>query len=65
MAKTVFQALIDKYTEELEGLKEALSNGAASDMSKYSEIVGRIRGLRSAIQHTHDLAKNYMDDDDE
>ena len=65
MAKTVFDVLIDTYTEEKNSVVDALSSGAATDYAEYREMVGRIRGLRSAIKDTADLARNHMELDDE
>lgn len=65
MAKTVFDALIDKYEEDISSATQFLVSGGAKSFDDYREIVGRIRGLQLAIQTTKDLSRNFMEDDDE
>tara|TARA_A100001515_G_scaffold113349_1_gene94585 strand:+ start:2446 stop:2643 length:198 start_codon:yes stop_codon:yes gene_type:complete len=65
MAKTVFDVLKDKITEDKTSVQEFLSGGGANDYSEYRELTGKIRGYDACINHINDLAKNYMEDDDE
>lgn len=65
MAKTVFDALIDKYEEDIASSTQFLVNGGAKSFDEYREVVGRIRGLQLAIQTTKDLSRNFMEDNDE
>lgn len=65
MAKTVYDVLIDKFEEDVSASTEFLAGGGATDFSEYQAVVGRIRGLRLAIQTTKDLAKNQMETDDD
>lgn len=65
MGKTVYDVLIEQFEEERKGLSVALSNGVATDFPAYREMVGRIRGLQSAIKTTTDLARQQLEDDDE
>lgn len=65
MAKTVFDVLKEKIEEDRSSAKEFLGAGGAKDFSQYKEITGLIRGLESCLNHINDLAKNYMDDNDE
>ena len=64
MAKTVFDALIDKHEEDVASATQFLVSGGAKSFDEYKEVVGRIRGLQLAIQTTKDLSRNYMEDDD-
>ena len=65
MAKTVFDVLKDKITEDKSSVQEFLSGGGAKDYSKYRELTGKIRGYDACINHINDLAKNYLEEDDD
>jgi len=65
MAKTVFDALIDSYEEDVSSATKFLASGGAKNFDEYKEVVGRIRGLQLAIQSTKDLSRNFMEDEDE
>lgn len=65
MAKTVFDVLVEKFQEDVESSAQFLVSGGAKTLEEYREVVGRIRGLRLAIQTTTDLAKTQMENDDD
>jgi hypothetical protein len=65
MAKTVFDALIDSYEDDISSATQFLISGGAKSFDEYKEVVGRIRGLQLAIQTTKDLSRNFMEDDNE
>jgi hypothetical protein len=65
MAKTVFDVLKDKIEDDKSSALEFLGNGGAKDFAQYKEVVGLIRGLEAGINYVEDLAKNYMDNDDD
>ena len=65
MAKTVYDVLIDKCDEDIAASTEFLVSGTAKEYAEYREIVGRIWGLRLAIQTIKDLSRSQMEDDDE
>jgi hypothetical protein len=65
MAKTVFDALIEKYEEDMASSIQFLAGGGAKSFDEYKEVVGRIRGLQLAAQTTKDLSRNFMEDDDD
>ena len=62
---TVFDVLISKTNEELTSAETYLSGGKAKDFADYQYVCGQIRGLRAAQFQIKDLAKNYMEDDDD
>ena len=64
MAKTVLDVLISKYEGDISSSIEFLATGRAESFDKYRELVGRIQGLRLAIQTTKDLSRNFMEDED-
>ena len=64
MAKTVFDALIDKHEEDVASATQFLTTGGCKSFDEYREVVGRIRGLQLAIQTTKDLSRNFMEDED-
>jgi hypothetical protein len=64
MAKTVYDVLVDKYAEDVSASTEFLIAGSAKDYAEYREVVGRIRGLRLAIDATKDLSRSQLEDDD-
>lgn len=61
MAKTVYDVLIDKYTEDVSSATQFLVGGGAKDFAEYREVVGRIRGLQLATQTTKDLLRSQME----
>jgi len=65
MAKTVYDVLIQKHEEDVDSLIQFLAGGGVKDFAEYREVVGRIRGLRLAIQTTTDLLRSMKDNDDE
>lgn len=65
MAKTVFDVLLEKISEDKESAQQHLVGGGAQDFAAYREVVGVIRGLDSCRNHIEDLAKNYLESDDE
>lgn len=65
MAKTVFDVLKDKIDDDISSAQSFLNAGSAKDYADYREVVGLIRGLEATKSYIEDLAKNYMDDDDD
>jgi len=65
MAKTVFDVLNDKLTEQKRSSEEFLNSGGCKDFAGYKEVCGVIRGLDHALREVNDLSRNYMEDDDE
>ena len=65
MAKTVFDVLKDRIDENVSSAQSFLNAGSAKDYADYREVVGLIRGLEATKSYIEDLAKNYMDDDDD
>lgn len=65
MAKTVFDVLKDKINDDISSAQSFLNAGSPKDYANYREVVGLIRGLEATKSYIEDLAKNYMDDDDD
>jgi uncharacterized protein (UPF0297 family) len=65
MAKTVFDVLKDKIDGDISSAQSFLNAGSPKDYANYREVVGLIRGLEATKSYIEDLAKNYMDDDDD
>ena len=65
MAKTVFDVLKDKIDGDISSAQSFLTAGSSKDYAEYREVVGLIRGLEATKSYIEDLAKNYMDDDDD
>jgi uncharacterized protein (UPF0297 family) len=65
MAKTVFDVLNDKIDESISSAKSFLTAGSPKDYANYREVVGLIRGLETSKSYMEDLAKNYMENDDD
>ena len=65
MAKTVFDVLKDRIDGDISSAQSFLSGGSAKDFADYREVVGLIRGLEASKSYIEDLAKNYMEDDDD
>lgn len=65
MAKTVFDVLIDRISDDAASARDFLTAGSAKEYSEYREVVGLIRGLESAIMAIQDLSRNYMEDEND
>jgi hypothetical protein len=65
MAKTVFDVLNDRFTEQKRSSEEFLSSGACKDFAEYREVCGVIRGFDTALREINDLSRNYMEDEDD
>jgi uncharacterized protein (UPF0297 family) len=65
MAKTVFDVLKDKIDGDISSAQSFLNAGSPKDYADYREVVGLIRGLEATKSYIEDLAKNYMEDDDD
>ena len=65
MAKTVFDVLTKKIGEDISSAQNFLTAGSPKDYANYREVVGLIRGLETSKQYVEDLAKNYMENDDD
>ena len=65
MAKTVFDVLKNKIDEDILSAQSFLTAGSPKDYAEFREVVGLIRGLGASKSYIEDLAKNYMDDDND
>ena len=65
MAKTVFDVLKEKLTEQKRSSEEFIHSGAAKDFAEYREVCGVLRGLDTALREINDLSRNYMEDADD
>ena len=65
MAKTVFDVLKDKIDGDISSAQSFLTAGSPKDYAEFREVVGLIRGLGASKSYIEDLAKNYMEDDDD
>ena len=65
MAKTVFDVLKDRINDDISSAQSFLAAGSPKEYASYREVVGLIRGLEASKSYMEDLAKNYMDDDDD
>ena len=65
MAKTVFDVLDDRIVKAIRDNEDFLTSGGAKTLEGYKEACGVIRGLALARRELQDLAKNYMEQDDE
>jgi len=65
MAKTVYDVLINSYEADVASAVEFLISGGAKDFAEYREVVGRVRGLRLAIESTKDLMRSQLEEDED
>ena len=65
MAKTVFDVLKDKINGDISSAQSFLNAGSPKDYANYREVVGLILGLEATKSYIEDLAKNYMENDDD
>jgi len=64
MAKTVFDVLKDKLTEDKSAALQFLGNGGAKDFPQYKEVTGMVRGLETCIGYVEDLSRNMEEYDE-
>ena len=65
MAKTVFEVLVEKITDQKRSSEDFIQSGAAKDYAAYKEVCGVLRGLDTALREINDLSRNYMEDADD
>jgi len=65
VAKTVFDVLNEKLTLAMKDQEAFVVSGGAKTFEAYKEACGVIRGLARAQQEVQDLAKNFMEQDDD
>lgn len=65
MAKTVFDVLVDKYSEEIASATEFLVDGGCKDYAHYKHVCGVIQGLNAAMREVKDLSRNYMENEND
>jgi hypothetical protein len=65
MAKTVFDVLEERLATAQQNQEEFITAGGAKTFEGYKEVCGVIRGLAQARRELKDLAKNYMENEDD
>lgn len=65
MANTVFDALIKKLNEHKSSATEFLADGGCKDFAHYRNLCGVIQGLSLAQREIIDLARNFLEDEDD
>jgi len=65
MEMKLFEVLDGKFKDQIESLKQVVSDGGAKSYDHYKELCGNIRGLQTAQYELADLVrklKEYEDD---
>lgn len=65
MDERVLKYLADKINEDIERLKEDLSMGGAKDHAAYTNVAGKINGLRTALGYVVDTMDRLRKGEDE
>ena len=65
MAKTVFDALEEKFADHQRIYEEHLRSGSPKDFAEYKETCGVIRGLAIARREILDLLRVHREQDDD
>ena len=65
MAKTIFDVLDDRLVAAIDDQEVFITSGGAKTLEGYKEACGVIRGLTLARRDLQDLAKNYMEENDD
>jgi hypothetical protein len=65
MVTTVFDVLIKKLNEHKSSAVEFLADGGCKDFAHYKNLCGVIQGLNLAQREVIDLARNYLEDEDD
>tara|TARA_R100000900_G_scaffold34897_1_gene28454 strand:- start:110 stop:307 length:198 start_codon:yes stop_codon:yes gene_type:complete len=61
MAKTVFEVLVEKITDQKRSSEDFIQSGAAKDYAAYKEVCGVLRGLDTALREVNDLSRIHME----
>ena len=61
MAKTVFEVLVEKITDQKRSSEDFIQSGAAKDYAAYKEVCGVLRGLDTALREINDLSRIHME----
>ena len=61
MAKTVFEVLVEKITDQKRSSEDFIQSGAAKDYAAYREVCGVLRGLDTALREINDLSRIHME----
>ena len=64
MSTRVLEVVSSQITEQIEDLKNFLSDGNAKDYAEYREYCGKLRGLLVAVGITKDLVRNLEQSDE-
>lgn len=62
---TVFDVLEQRFRETLHDAQMVLQSAGAKDFAEYRDLCGYIRGIETALREVQDLARNYMEDDND
>ena len=65
MVTTVFDALIKKLNEHKSSATEFMADGGCKDYTHYRNLCGVIQGLSLAQREIIDLARNFLEDEDD
>jgi len=61
VAKTVFEVLVEKITDQKRSSEDFIQSGAAKDYAAYKEVCGVLRGLDTALREINDLSRIHME----
>jgi hypothetical protein len=65
MVTTVFDVLNKKLNEHKSSATEFLADGGCKDFAHYRNLCGVIQGLSLAQREIIDLARNFLEDEDD
>ena len=65
MVTTVFDVLNKKLNEHKSSATEFLADGGCKDYTHYRNMCGVIQGLSLAQREITDLARNFLEDEDD
>jgi len=65
MRHQVLEILHTKLAEQIQQVRQAVSDGGAKSYDHYKELCGNIRGLQTAQLEIEDLVRKLKDSDDD
>ena len=65
MVTTVFDVLNKKLNEHKSSATEFMADGGCKDYAHYRNLCGVIQGLSLAQREITDLARNFLEDEDD
>ena len=65
MEMKLFEVLDGKFKDQIESLKQVVSDGGAKSYDHYKELCGKIQGFQTAQYELGDLVRRFKENDED